>query len=170
MSPEEIKNSITRQEITALRKADDIVFTHREGASYMRAIKRVTQAEKNKDPWADDKEIRINTGADFRDYKNEFLKDQWHAFEMFHGAQHSRQWQTIAGFLRPLDQLTLCWVANNNSQILDEANLHNDMLRLHVLRRTKGKGGSHGKTKNFVFLIDVRTSKNNTARMIRHGR
>ena len=165
MSPEEIKISLSRQDIAALRKADDLVFTHRDGASYIRAIKRVTDKDKQRDPWADDKEHRINADVEFRDYKNEFLHGNWSAFEMFNGAQYSRQWQTIAGFLRPLDQLTLMWTANNNSQILDEANLHNDMLRVHVKRITKSN-----KTKNFVFLVDVRTSKNNTARMIRHGR
>ena len=170
MSPEEIKISLSRQDIAALRKADDVCFYRRKGESYIRAMKRVTQAEKDKDPWADDKEHRISCGTDFHNYGNEFDSNDWNAFEMVHGAGVSRQWATIAGFLRPLDQLTLMWIANNNSQIIEEKQLHHDMLRLHVLRRTKGRHGSHGKTKNFVFHVSSSITPNNTARMIRHGR
>lgn len=165
MKPQEIKISLSRLDITALKKADDIVFIQRDGESYIRAIKRRTDAEKEKNPWSEDREHRINTDGELRDYKSEFMQNNWSAFQMFSSAQYSRQWQTFAGFLRPLDQITLMWAANNNSQILDEAGLHNDMLRLHVKRITKSN-----KTKNFVFLMDVTTSKNNTARMIRHGR
>lgn len=76
---------------------------------------------------------------------------------MIHVARLDDVWRTIVALLRAGDVLTLQWRASNNNQYLRDAGLHRDELRLAIRR-----GQRH-----WTFLVDLGTSPDNTARMIR---
>jgi len=78
-------------------------------------------------------------------------------FYMIHSAQFTECWPTIPRLLKVGDRLALRWVADNNTEILTDAGLHNDELRLYVHRA----GG------RLVFPIATSVSPDNSARMIR---
>jgi hypothetical protein len=159
---------LTKIQIAALRKANRIVFSHREGDkdgdSVIRAIKENRPSEK--DPFAQDVECEIPCSWSLTDYAEGDSRitytaqkaGQFRAFEMIHVAQYEECWKTIASLLREGDALTLLWKRNAwNTGNLTDVNLHGDGLDLQIDR---------GKTR-LTFHIRMSVCPDNTARMIR---
>ena len=72
-------------------------------------------------------------------------------------AEHNDLWNTVVADLRVGDKLTPLWVANNDTEILKEAELHNDEFYLKVNRGDKTK----------TYWLDARiTPDGSTAAMI----
>lgn len=71
-------------------------------------------------------------------------------------------WRTIAGVMRPGDSVHLSWIADNNCGNTREVGFHHDELRLLLT-------GPEGKNRR-TFLARVEVGPDNTARMVqRYG-
>jgi len=145
---------LTKQDINALRKADDVCFYYnqKEG-NYLIAIKEATRKEKENNPFIRDCQFKINLDTEINP-KPKPMK----AF----ASAYSETFKGIAEFLKPNDQIKLEWYKDAlTNQYLIEQNLHGDALYLRV-ERERGKS-----IKFFKFLIDTSICPDNTARMIK---
>lgn len=72
--------------------------------------------------------------------------------------------QTALSAIKPGDDISLYWTADNNNELLEVNNLHADELRPQVHKKDK-----KGNIKTLEFLLSCRICLNNTARMIREA-
>ena len=147
-----------KTDIAALRKADSICIDYKmeslsytDSAAAIRAIKKA----KRSDPFGQDSTYVIDVDSRVNGFNLNGGKIR-SAFVHFGSNQFTPELTTIWNLLRAGDTIRVRFTASNNSQILDEVNLHNDEARLIVTR----KNGLE-----LVFLIEAKTSKNNSARM-----
>lgn len=157
-------STLTKLDIAALRKADDICFDHNvrragrdsERASFVRAIKRSRATET--DPYATDTTHRIEVGSGIHSFADGegYGEATFTAFHMAHNVGMSAALATAWAMLRAGDRLDLDWVRGNSSGYLEEAGLHRDELRLVVRRGDKSVG---------TFLVAVSVCPDNSARM-----
>jgi hypothetical protein len=152
-------------QLAALRKCDDVSFHHRDGKSYMRAVKRVRQSER--EPFAQDVIVEITCDTRWDDYAREFATSypmpSFNAFEMV-GNYTDSCWRTIASMLRKGDRLMLHWSRNcfGKDSDLAVAGFQMDRLTLCVAR---------GSDQRLHFHIDDSVVRpGNSARMIRDVR
>jgi hypothetical protein len=142
-----------------LKNADTVVFRLKEnGQSQIECKKEIevdgykTEVWKNIEVGTD---IAIYEGGLGKQYSYEIEK----AFSNISWAKNDLLWHTIVNFLKNDDEIYLEWIAGNNSNILDDNNLSNDMINLKVKRKEKFVG---------LFHIDHRiTHKDSIARMIK---
>ena len=124
--------------LAALRKCDDVVFCHREGKSYIRAVKRARQSAA--DPFAQDVTVEIECAFRWTDYARDGISYPVPCFDGFEmiGNYDNSAWRTTANLLRKGDRLTLDWAKDcqGSSGTIAEAGLHWDMLTLRVGRGT----------------------------------
>jgi hypothetical protein len=169
---------LTRDDLTALRLADAVTFHHHTSAeagprislhleTRMTDEPRIfTATQQRVFPSADgrgrQRDIHLESTAS--GYASDGLpgwnsSDAGHlsCFYMIHTAQFSQSWLTIARLLKVGDRLALQWLADNNTQTLTDAGLHNDQLHLHV----------HRAGDRLVFPIATSVCPDNSARMIR---
>lgn len=153
---------LTKIDIAALRKADRIVFRSEWGNTHhIEAIKKAPEATE-RDPFPAERRHRVEVSGRISDYAEGSFGGAWRvesfeAFEMEHSAQHSDEWQTIAGLLREGDQLILAWVHENNSPALRDAGVCRDELRLVILRGDK----------RLTFFVSSRVQTSTRFRMVR---
>lgn len=83
------------------------------------------------------------------------------AFHMISSAQFQSEWRTVCALVKPLDVVGLVWTADNNTEIIRDAGLHCDEVRLTIDRG--------GKKRALSFLLAATTGRDNTARMIRRN-
>lgn len=169
---------LARLDLTALRLADAVTFHHNASAeggprislhleSRMSDEPRIfTATQQRVFPTADgrgrQRDIRLESSAS--GYASGGLPG-WSSsdarplfcFYMIHSAQFSQSWRTVARLLRVGDRLALQWVADNNTETLIDAGLHNDQLHLYV----------HRAGDRLVFPIATSVCPDNSARMIR---
>lgn len=163
---------LTRTDINALRQADSVTFhynarTDQNGtrSCFVRAHKRVTDEEREHDPFAPYERthtIDLGTWEDHRltDYGNDYTAmhgAKYSAFVMIHSASVVQTWLTIARSLKVGEEIVMHWTRDNNNQLLEQAGLHRDQLEIAV--------GMPGKPARY-YLVDVSTSLDNSARMI----
>jgi hypothetical protein len=172
---------LTRDDLTALRLADAVTFHHSnitEGGprislhleTRMSDEPRIfTASQQRVFPTADGRnrirDIRLESSA--YGYASDGASG-WRSadaphlacFYMIHSAQFSACWPTIPRLLKVGDRLGLHWVADNNTETLTGAGLHNDELRLYV----------HRAGNRLVFPIATSVCPDNSARMIRRQR
>lgn len=149
---------ITSEQAKALRKADAIVCHFRKGEHYIRAIKHEKDEFGSKD-----REIRIDVQGrveTYGAYKHNLGEVEECSTVMSH-AQQDRHLQTAFAGIRDGDILYLRWLANNNSQYLDKANLFKDELYLII-----HKGEMNKNVKE--YFIDTSITPNNSAKMCKH--
>jgi hypothetical protein len=145
---------LTKIEVAALRRADGVVFRYWEGRHLIRASKKADAAS----GFDQAREIAVSGRiTSYRRPAAEFMD----AFCLIAAARFCPEWRTVASLLRAGDRLELAWIADNNTKILEEAKLHRDELRLHVLRSVK-----EGRTNRMVFGIEVQVSLDNADRMM----
>jgi len=153
-------------QIAALRKCDDVVFTHRAGQSYIRAVKRAPMPTAA-DPFPQEHTIEIPCDTRWHDYSREFAQSypmpEFTAFEMV-GNYSESAWRTIASLLRKADRLMLHWSKDclGPDSDLARAGFHLDRLELCIAR---------GANDRLTFRIDDAIVRDgSSARMIRNVR
>lgn len=149
-------------QLAALRKCSDVVFSHFNDASSIRAIKRTRACASN--PFAGDVELTIPCETRWNDYAKDcgmsWPVPSFRGFEMF-GNYDDSAWRTIATLLKVGDVLTLEWSRDAAShETMRQLGLHGDRLRLLVIR---------GKARMW-FELATSICPDNTARMIRDVR
>lgn len=145
--------TLTKDDITAMRRANRVSFHHREGKSSITAVKENRGSEVFQGGEA-------TRSIDCRaQIQSSDRVDKVRCFETIHSAQSSEEWRTIAALLRPADEVELHWYRDaGTTQNLTERQLHADRLYLGVYR--KGK-------KALSFFVEECVCPDNSARMIR---
>jgi hypothetical protein len=154
---------ISKADVASFKLADDISFhTQPDGASSIRATVRAKDPKGN-NPFGTPEQVReTKCESMLRDYSREYSDTppvkSVRAFEMIHCAKWCDAWQTIAGFVREGDELTLYWQRNSRNLAAFDSTcrLVGDSLTLNVWRGMK----------KFAFLIEVQVGEDNTARMV----
>jgi hypothetical protein len=166
---------LSTEDVAALRMARAVTFHHYQGCAFIRAYaepsghpatftrrQQVLFPEQSNIPGERCREITV-TGS-IGGYTNDgggwsVDRDDTRAaaFYMVHAAQFAPTWATIAALLSPGEAVALEWIADNNTEILQNAGLHSDELRLTA---TKGK-------RKRVFGVATQVGPDNSARMIR---
>jgi hypothetical protein len=165
---------LSRDDITAMRSADDISFHQYDGEAFIRAHLRGHGEQRIFTV----REQKLFTTADHSSERLRHIPVQSSAFGYGYNTSGTGGWNstnnpgysafamtsTIGNVLRTIlvllkvdDILTLNWVADNNTEVIREANLHTDQLEIRVTRGDKF----------YVFLVKVQTGKDNSARMIK---
>jgi hypothetical protein len=150
--------------VAALRQADSISFHHNDGQSYINASKKVVQTAR--DPFGRT-EVTINVPCKARinDYERGIVgywvrPDEMKDYRCYENTAYPSEpggpWQTIAGLLKPGDELTLAWSRGGIGTLGTRAHgMVGDMLELVVQRDRK----------RMTFLLDTQVGEDNTARM-----
>ena len=153
---------IDAMQLAALRKCDDVCLFHRDGKSYLRAIKRAKRTEA--DPFATDQIIEVPAGTKWTDYSRDggmsWPMPAFDGFAMI-GNYADSAWRTIATLLRASDQLTLYWQRDAwRSPVVESVGFHGDAVGLIV---TRGKA-------ILRFHVSASIGPDNSARMIKNVR
>lgn len=147
---------LTAQDIRALKHADALCFDHTgTGEGQIRAIMR---AENSSTGFEQTHTIRAYLST-VNNYGPDDPVNGWTAFHMFTSAKYDTVAQTLIRHMRTGGQFTLDWVRDNNNDILRDAGLHQDELRMRI-------APPNGKNVD-VFLVRVSVGRDNSARMIR---
>lgn len=149
--------TLSNVELAALRHADSVVFSYRDGGHLIRATKDADSSS------GFERSREIPVRGRITAYGPPAEEFSW-AVSWIGSARYSPEWQTIARLLRAGDRLELEWVADNNTQGLESLGLHQDELKLHVVRETR-----NGRARRTVFTLDTRVSQDNTSRMMRRA-
>lgn len=152
---------LTKEDVQALKAADDaVVFSatyQGEGTyqGFIRAIKKVTTTGYN--DATVDRDIPVD--ALLTTYHKPWAEAKAaNASHVITGPSYEGFWQTITTFLRPGDDVTIHFIAGNNTPLLEEAGLTQDECAL-VVRRGKQR---------MAFHLDNRiTRPTSPARMVR---
>lgn len=147
-------NPLTSVDIAALRKADSILFHHKDDDGKIAAVKEAREASA-RNPFPTESRHVIPVESSVRRFTRG-EGNAYTAFCMISSAQYSPAWTTIAALLRAGDVLSLAWYRGNNSPVITDAGLVRDELRLCVKR---------GDKQRFVFIVEVSVGQDNTARM-----
>ena len=166
--------ALTTEDIAALRTARSVTFTHYQGRAFVRAYMEVsgepavfTRREQILFPHGDStreryREIPVSStimgyakGGGSWSVEDDDARAT--AFYMIMAARFAPTWVTIASLLTAGETVSLRWLADNNTEALEDAGLHYDRLIVAV---KKGK-------RVRKFLVDVQVSPDNSARMIR---
>ena len=144
---------ITKEQIKAIRQANDICFRFKNGEHTIEASKRI------KDTVYGDTTARADIPVSgqlhaYNPYGNK-QGDISGAFYYLGSCKFDPVWQTIISLLRADDDITLVWSANNDSEAMVDHGVFNDQLNITVVR---GK-----KTMEFCVFSGTYTSQ--TARM-----
>lgn len=175
MTTTTIVSALSTEDIAALRMASSIMFHHYQGRSFIRAEIRpsghpatftsraqILFPEQPTIPGERTREITVSGSV--AGYTHD--GSMWHAdradmqataFYMIHSAQFRPTWVTVATLLTPGETVSLGWIADNNSETLQDAGFHSDELQLTAIK---------GKRKR-VFGIATQVGPDNSARMIR---
>lgn len=138
--------SLTKLDIIAIRKADTILFSHMAEAGEVICIKRPSNKEKRRDPWAADKKYRVKVGSNLDARHKAFYSTFAESLTM------------LKAFIRVGDDLTLNWRESaGNNQLTRDAGLASDMLYIDVFR----------KDKEYTALLKQSITKDDSARMIK---
>lgn len=162
--------TLTAEDLKALRRADSVSFHHRQDETYLVASLRslseprvYTAAEQRLFPNTDlggDRTRRIDVSGRVQAYDRSTVRravDGGSAFAMVHSGQYNDVWRTITSLLKAGDDLHLDFTGDKfANQYSRTAGLHLDVLSL-VVRR--------GPTR-LVFTLDVAACPDNTARMV----
>lgn len=169
---------LSRDDVYALTRADQVSFNTNHGASYIRATlvspgaqpriyrtneQRVFPEQRE----SGDRTRRIACGTNVYGFavgnERAWAHDTAPAVvchAMVHSARHHPVWQTVAGLIKPGDLLTLSWIADRATVAADHYDLHHDTLSL-VIHRDTGR-------LDFLLIADV--GEDNRMRMVRrHG-
>lgn len=157
MTTQQASEPITSAQAKALRNADSIVFHHREGVGYIRAIQR---AEKSTTGF--EQEVRIDARmSTITDYHQPEDRDgnKYDAAVVWTSPQYGDIARTIIRALRTGREFNLQWVRNNSNLNLDKIGWVRDELRIQVGNEKSADS----------FLVDVYVGPDNSARMVRYG-
>lgn len=148
---------LTKQDILALKQATAIIFQHREGKSYIRCVKKVTDPVYTGDQTLE-RRIECDAARGNPDYWTTSTLSEFTASCYEGYVQDQRLFQTVISLLRPDMELRLIWSQSNNNQYVNDAGLHADELYLQAI---KPNGDA------LTFLVSYSVCKDNSARMIK---
>jgi hypothetical protein len=142
-----------------MKNADSVCFRLFEnGQSQIDCKKEIEVDGYKTDVWKS-----FDVGTRFEIYEGGFGSQYSYEIEKgFASISFSREslaWQTIVNFLKKDDEITLEWIAGNNSNVLDENKLSRDSINLRVKR--------NGKIVSLFHIQECITYKDSTARMIK---
>jgi hypothetical protein len=165
---EKLISTLTQQDIRALRHADSIVFRQYNGQGTMEAIK---DGSHTPDGFEQKHYVYVECGI--ADYGNDgsltedgyvrLTPETATCFHMENTPQYDQAVTTILRRLGTGDTLRLVWTRDNNSEIIRNAGLHVDSVKLEVSKKGDPK-------RRETYLVDVAVTYDNSARMIRQGR
>ncbi len=145
---------LTKIDVQALRKCDDVSFHYYKGETYISATKRANVDE----AFSTERKHRIDVGQRVE----MFGESPWHkeiesAFAMIHCAYVTPEWTTFAALAKEGDDVKLVWSADGaRNGYMTKAGLHGDTLSIEIHR--------NGKILTFKLLSC--TCENNSARMV----
>lgn len=150
---------LTKRDLAALRKADDVYAVLHEGKHLLRAIKRPSYDERESDPFATDQRIDIPVEGRVTNYEKGEPYDL--TLSGFVNLWHSTGIWEIA---REGDRIHLDWVRGNYGEWMktNAPAVGVDHLTIRVLRTLPS-----GRTKEFRFLAAYQAGAKNSARLIR---
>jgi hypothetical protein len=154
-----------KTDIAALRKADDVYAVLYEGEHKLRCIKRVTFAERERDPFADDRRVDIAVNGWIRSWeKNDGNMAEVGADDDYQGFVSLWHSDGIWEIVRPGDRIQLEWLRGNYNEFLREhaPNVAVDYVIVYVVRTLPS-----GKTKRLRFQGACQAGAKNSARLIR---
>jgi hypothetical protein len=145
------EHKLTPAQVRELRHAEGIIFQQHRGESTIVAL---TRGEP-------DTRVTIHAQGRLTDYRGTIhdIEDA----ECFHYEMNALVSDTMPTLMRRIKAgctLTLHWVRDNNSPVIEEAGVHFDMMYLQI-----DKPGARRE----VYLVRATCSLDNTARMIRKG-
>lgn len=169
--------ALTADDIAAFRKAD-VVVVHRISGTPEKGPKnfiRLTQKVYPKatkgftaEPVEVERIVEIdNDMVTVRSYEDRGPDPTCVDVDL-HAGMHDSVWRTIAQVMRPGNEISLLWMAGNNSPVLQDHGLTRDELWLSIYWR--GRDGQISSGKEFRFLVSVFVGLDNSARMITRGR
>jgi hypothetical protein len=145
---------LSADDVAALRSCEAISFHRRKDGSLIRAMldtigidRTYTDRQQRLFPESRDtghadraRLIRVTSSIyGYRDHDSDMSwthhsDPQAVCSALISAAQHHALWTTIAFLIRPGDRLHLSWIANNSTDLLRQAELHQDYLHLVVVR------------------------------------
>lgn len=146
---------LTATDARALRNADAIVFHHRDGEGYIRAIQR---AEHSSTGFEQEHKIPARMST-ITDYGNRAEVRTYDAVQVFTSAKHHEELRTVVNALRANTEFVLQWVRDNSSPVSREIGFHRDELRIRI--------GKVGAKRADSYLLGVYAGPDNSARMVR---
>lgn len=163
---------LSKDDITALRKAHDVHARRSDGASQLETVFRFRNDDSVFQERSGEGRRVVPTKDDLRIYNRLSVvrKDDLECFAHCVGGQYKHHWATIVGLLREGDEIELCWIGNDSNGYMKAARgeygdhgdsfvgLYHDRLDLNVYRKGKLR---------YSFHLDDCVCPNNTARMIR---
>lgn len=165
---------LTRQDINALRQANNVCFDHDPVdkrrdvyAGCLRALKNRSVQYREKHPFDDHtathsipvKESVIHTYS-IPTEEREAIKQTGRGYVYAISGYYDSHLTTIWALLKPGDIIRLKWCYDAGSQVVGDHNLHTDRLYLEIYR-------DGNKPRTFRFFIDEQTGLDNSARMIK---
>lgn len=152
---------LSREQLTALRKAKSVGFYTTPTRSY---IKTSRPGRKN----GSEIDLDVPTESSVRGLRDANSPKHLRTIGFCNfrldvdAGEIGMFWSTIAAFLKPGDRLKLSWGRDYETNgHMEDADLHGDRLTLLVYRT---------KPIPFAFIIGSEVSKDNTSRMIKLGR
>jgi hypothetical protein len=180
-----MKYALNRDDLAAMKLANDVTFHHNadefgEGVTQVRLHKRFDYETPSVRmyrlfpdlKWNDSTErMRVfhveGMVSDFSPMDEAeqagYSKYTYNCFTMLHGAGYDRSWQTVVDGLKSGDEVAIRWVASNNSNVLREAGLHADEVRLLSVRPRNGSRPEQRRE----WLVDYRVCPDNVSRLVR---
>ena len=146
-------NTISKQDIQAMKQASRVGFYHSEGASYIRCIRGIKEG-----PFETEAEYRIAC-SDGYGYPSCYSTsgEGYTAYHFESSLSYKETWQTIISLLREGMSIRLIWGENGNGYY-QQSGLYLDQLHIELSK-------PDGKTLTFLFAVSI--CPNNTARMIK---
>lgn len=143
-------------DVRALKHATSLVFHHRDGEGFIRAI---LDADHSSTGFEQEHRIAA-TMSSIHDYSQDSGLEhrEYDAAVVMLSAQYHEIGRTLVRHMRAGTQFTLEWWRNNSSPVTKELGFVRDELRIKI-----GKDRKVADT----FLVDVYAGKDNTARMVR---
>jgi hypothetical protein len=164
MSTETTIDGLTKSDIAALRLADDVYAVLSEDEFKLRAIKRPTFAERERDPFVDDRRIDIGVEGSVTVYGEHGGTDFGRTREVtscFASLWHCEGiWQVV----RPGDRIKLRFTANDSSESLRSAGFIRDGVTIEIVRKSDGDG-----RRPLRFAGADYVGPNNSARICKSG-
>lgn len=149
---------VTKEQASALRKADTVLFHFRDGEHFIRAIK------KDRDEFGEtQREIRIDVQGRIEKYdvRRTDLGEVEECCSYMSYAKDTPHLSTAFSGIREGDIIYLRWLANNNNDLLNRVGLYQDQLYLQVHRGEMNKNVKE-------YLIETSVTQNNSAKMCKH--
>jgi hypothetical protein len=151
-------HALTRHDVNALRQADDVHAHYQNGETTLLAIKRITEQERVKFPFADDHQLRITVNSSVTLHADDHMESGYATVKQRFGGGNG-----LFEIVRPGDFLLFHWnMGAGTNKPLREIGWVGDELELIVYRASDEYG-----RKPLKFLVDKYAGPKGPNRMCR---